>query len=47
MTADEDQDPPIPEYLEGSSLKRVHTDPDADKAEPDTTGDPRGTSPDE
>ena len=44
MTSDEEKDPPVPSYLEGVSLKRVHNGPAADEDDADDTEAPESGS---
>ncbi|WP_181033563.1 hypothetical protein [Arthrobacter sp. SX1312] len=39
MTADEEKDPPVPAYLEGISLKRVHDGRVVEEKDTEETGD--------
>ncbi|WP_309072244.1 hypothetical protein [Arthrobacter sp.] len=40
MTADEEKDPPVPSYLEGVSLKRIHDGQIANQHEDDDESSP-------
>lgn len=47
MTSDEEKDPPVPSYLEGVSLKRVHDGKVPDEHESDDTDSLSSKSQDE
>ena len=46
MTSDEEKDPPVPSYLEGISLKRVHNDQGAEEHDTDDIDSPLFNGPD-
>lgn len=45
MTTDEEKDPPVPEYLEGITLKRVHDGQVAEGHETDDSDSPQSDGP--
>jgi hypothetical protein len=47
MTSDEEKDPPVPSYLEGISLKRVHDGQVAKEHDTDDIDSPSANGPDE
>ncbi|MDF9277107.1 hypothetical protein P4U43_04795 [Arthrobacter sp. EH-1B-1] len=47
MTSDEEKDPPVPSYVEGVSLKRIHNDRDGEERETNDVDSPPLNHPEE